>query len=69
MNTAADSAATALLQDDAYLERRIECARICMMEAKDDGSRRDHAERMRCLIAQRSPAQISRMEAKIEGLR
>jgi hypothetical protein len=51
--------------DDAALERRIECARIAMTLATDDMSRRDHLERMERLIGQRSDAQKARMEARL----
>lgn len=55
-------------EDDASLERRIECARIAMTLATDDMSRRDHLMRMERLLAQRSPTQIERMERE-RGLR
>jgi hypothetical protein len=56
-------------EEDLALERRIECARLAMTIATDELSRRDHLTRMQLLIAQRSPEQVERMEAKIAGLR
>jgi hypothetical protein len=67
MNTAID-AAIEPPQSDADLERRIECARICMVEAKDEISRRDHLRRMESLIAQRSDEQKARLESRLPGL-
>jgi len=52
-------------EEDASLERRIECARIAMTLATDDMSRRDHLERMTRLISQRSPEQRKRMEDRL----
>lgn len=54
---------------DAALERRIHCAYLSLTLASDYVSRLDHWQRMKELIGQRSPDQIARMEAKIEGLR
>lgn len=56
-------------ETDAALERRIEQARITMTAAETQDAKREAYEDMRWLISQRSAAQISRMEERIEGLR
>jgi hypothetical protein len=52
-------------ESDAALERRIEQARIAMMNAETQEARRDWYEEMRWLISQRSPQRIADMEARL----
>lgn len=45
------------------LERRIETATLAMLSAPNATARRGYFERMRALIARRSPEMVARMEA------
>lgn len=54
---------------DAALERMIETARLATLCTGDPELQRAGANALTRLVAQRSPARIAQMEAKMEGLR
>lgn len=66
MNTAITADSVSL--DASQLENAIECERMAMIHADGDEARRYHFQRMRELIAKRTPETIERME-RIQGLR
>ena len=53
----------AVTDDERDLEHRIEAATLAMLSAPNATARRGYFERMRALIARRSPEMVARMEA------